>query len=108
MWCWRGRKYNWNAAELEVWFLLECRLFLIVSGLFAETITSLTLADLTLRSGREGEGTILFGPEASFAWNSAGLQGGRTQTAPRFERIAGVRDVYELIRRAQRRESGVS
>lgn len=83
---------------------------LIVSGLFTETVTSLplaTLSGLTLRSGRADEGTILFGRDAACAWDAAGLQATRTQSVLRFERIAGARDVYELIGRTQRRETGV-
>jgi hypothetical protein len=81
---------------------------LIVSGLFTRKVKSLalrTLSDLTLSETATGEGTISFGGGAPFAsWfgGFSGWPGMESYLGPRFELIPSARNVYNVIRDAQR------
>lgn len=79
----------------------------IVSGLFGRRVKSLsldTLTDLSLTERAHGAGVITFGAIPPwFWWHSAGGWPGMGQQAvPKFELAAEARQVYELIRSAQR------
>lgn len=82
------------------------RRVLIVSGIFARSVKSLELkglADLTFSEGRDGRGSIVFGPETGLAGMFGGASswpGSRTQAAPRFDLIEDARAVHRIIRDA--------
>lgn len=79
----------------------------IVAGLFSQQIKSLqlrTLSDVSLAQRRDGSGTITFGagqPMNAFfpgrSWPGAGRYG-----PPSFDMIGDAKNVYEIIRAAQR------
>jgi hypothetical protein len=80
----------------------------IIAGLFGRSIQSLdlnALPGLSLDEKASGQGTISFGAgQAPYAWlQGAGWPTGRARYAPCFDSIADARQVYELIRRAQRK-----
>lgn len=82
---------------------------IIVSGVFTRTVRSIglrTLSELTLSERKSGAGTIVFGPQESAMQFAGTGMGGRGRQAPRFELRAQTRDVYMLIREAQRRLGG--
>jgi Bacterial PH domain len=80
---------------------------LIVSGLFSQQIKSLqlrTLTDVSLTRRSDGSGTITFGPTNymnSFfpigAWPGAGRY-----APPSFDLIERAKEVYDVIRNAQK------
>lgn len=80
---------------------------LIVSGLFSQQTKSLqlrTLTDVSLTQRSDGSGTITFGPTHllnSFfpagAWPGAGRY-----APPSFDLIERAKDVYDIVRKAQR------
>ncbi len=82
---------------------------IIISGLFSRKIKSLnlrTLPDVTLEEKVNGSGTITFGTISFFTeCNRDGffrLQKARIEAVPRFEQIPQARNVYEIIRNAQK------
>ncbi|MGA8005696.1 MAG: hypothetical protein WCA17_06325 [Burkholderiales bacterium] len=81
---------------------------LIISGLIGRKVKSLslrTLSDLSLTERRNGEGLISFGGGAPFAsWfgGFAPWPGMESYMGPRFELIPNARNVYDIIREAQR------
>jgi hypothetical protein len=80
---------------------------LIVSGVFSRTIKSLslnTLSDVTLNEGRNGKGSITFGPQSPLGSMFGGTSTwpGTQQQSPRFDLIDDAKIVYEKIRSAQR------
>jgi len=80
----------------------------IVFGLFARRVKSLsidTLTDVSLteRSGGSGTITLCLVPPPFYGWYSgSGWPGFPYQTIPILELPAEAREVYEIIRRAQR------
>jgi hypothetical protein len=81
---------------------------IIASGLFSRTLKSIdlkTLAEMSLSERKNGSGFIVFGSSSPMesmigampAW--PGMQG---RFASRFDLIAEVRPVYDIIRSAQR------
>lgn len=79
----------------------------LVSGVFARRVKSLgidTITDVTLTERGDGSGTITFGPVPPYYWwyGGAGWPGFGHQTVPCFELAGDARQVYEIIRRAQR------
>lgn len=80
---------------------------LIITGLFSRTVKTLplqTLGEISLRQHADGSGTITIGPEMPFAsWYRGFAWPGMDQRlAPVFEGIPEAKQVYELIRKAQR------
>jgi hypothetical protein len=83
---------------------------IIVSGLFGRRTKSLnlrTLSDISLTERPDGSGTITFGPShplghwfASGAWPGAGQY-----TAPGFHMIDRAKEIYDVIRQAQKSAS---
>ena len=81
---------------------------IISSGVFRPTLKSLalrTLSDLTLDQRSDGSGTITFGPTSPFAMFNAGLDWPGTPRPPAYELIANAKQVYDMIREAQREAS---
>ena len=78
---------------------------IINSGVFARTSKSLnlrTLSDVTLTERADGSGTITFGPLPPFGAVYAGLSWPGMPHIPSFEMIPEARQVYGIIRDAQR------
>jgi hypothetical protein len=79
----------------------------IVSGVFVRGVKSLsldTLTDVSLTERARGGGTVAFGTLPFMHWMSAGAgwPGLGHQGAPSFDLADGAREVYEVIRAAQR------
>jgi hypothetical protein len=79
----------------------------LISGVFARRVKSLsinTLTDLSLTERGDGSGTITFGPVPPFYWwyGGAGWPGFGHHAVPSFELAGEARQVYEIIRAAQR------
>ena len=85
---------------------------IIISGLLSRKTKSLnlrTLTDVSMDEKSNGGGTITFGPGNPMAWWGRSLPwpGMGQHMPPAFELNSGVRDVYAIIRDAQR-SSGIS
>jgi hypothetical protein len=83
------------------------RRVLIISGRSTQETTSLdleSLPDLSLSERYDGEGTISFGRDyPPYGWfQFSNWPGTKGYWTPRFEGVKNVRQVYELIRKAQR------
>src|SRR5262249_7741066 len=80
---------------------------IIVGGLWSRRTRSVnlrTLSNLSLREKRDGSGTIMFGNTYQFnQWfaTDSWRDGGRL-AAPVFDMIDRAKDVYEIIRQAQK------
>jgi hypothetical protein len=79
----------------------------IISGLFSQDIKSLnlrTLTDISLSERGDGSGTITFGPAYPVGrWMPAGSWPGAGRYAPpAFDMIERAKEVYEIIRQAQK------
>jgi hypothetical protein len=79
----------------------------IVSGVFARRVKSLgidTITDVSLTERGDGAGTITFGPvRPYFGWYGGAVWPGfGHQADPSFELAGEARQVYEIIREAQR------
>ncbi|MBW8864181.1 MAG: hypothetical protein JF609_04510 [Verrucomicrobia bacterium] len=78
---------------------------LIISGFFSRNLRSLnlkTLSEINLSEKEDGTGTIAFGPAYPMTqFPGGGWPSRRGYTPPSFEMIERVRDVYDIIRRAQ-------
>jgi hypothetical protein len=80
---------------------------IIISGLFSQGVKSLnlqTLTDLSMNEKRDGTGTITFGPTHPFAtlFGSSSWPSGGWQVLPFFELVPDVKEVYRIIRDAQK------
>ncbi len=80
---------------------------IIVSGLFTQQIKSLqlrTLSDVSLIERKGGCGTITLGP--SIAMHAMAMSGswpgGRQYSPPSLTLIEGAKEVYDIIRKAQK------
>ncbi|HEX9003318.1 MAG TPA: PH domain-containing protein, partial [Blastocatellia bacterium] len=81
---------------------------IIVSGIFSKKVKSLnlrTLSDISVDEKSDGSGTITFGPSnPSSQWfGGAQFPGWQQQAAPAFDLIPNAKNVYEVIRDAQRK-----
>jgi hypothetical protein len=91
----------------RIFYAVTSERIMIVSGLFSRKVKSLsldTLTDVSLTERGNGAGMITFGPVppiygwyAGAGWPGMGLYG-----APCFELPSDARQVYEVIRSAQR------
>jgi hypothetical protein len=95
-----------KARERTVYGVTNERI-LFVGGLLARQIKSLpirNLADVTLTERRDGSGTIVFGqlPFRLDFFPMGSWPGGRRSMPPSFDFIEHARDVYDVIRSAQR------
>jgi hypothetical protein len=80
---------------------------IIISGLFQQKVKSLflrTLSDLSLMESRDGTGSISFGSSFPFASWFGGMPwpGMEQFTGPRLDTIDSPRQVYQIIREAQK------
>jgi len=81
---------------------------IISSGIFRPALKSLTLrtlSDLTLNQRSDGSGTITFGPTSPFTALNGGLDWPGMPRPPAFEFIPNAKQVYDMIREAQREAS---
>lgn len=102
-----GRFFAESLQRSKTYYALTADRVLIVSGVFSRTVKSLslnTLSDVTLTEGRDGKGTITFGPQSPFGSMFGGPSSwpGVQQQLPRFDLIDDAKGVYEKIRSAQR------
>ena len=102
-----GRFFAESMQRSKTSYALTSDRVLIVSGIFSRTVKSLsldTLSDVTLTEGRNGKGSITFGPPSPFGSMFGGTSSwpGAQQQSPRFDLIEDARIVYEKIRSAQR------
>lgn len=79
----------------------------IVSGLLFRSVKSLnidTLTDISLTERSSGGGTITFGALPPMYWwyGASNWPGAGSQQVPAFDLLHSARDVYEIIREAQR------
>ena len=79
----------------------------ILSGVLARRVKSLnlrTLTDVSLVERTDGSGTITFGAANPYAWwfHGMGWWPGVPPPTPAFELIPRAKEVYEIIRGAQR------
>lgn len=80
---------------------------IIISGLLWRQVKSLplrTLSELSLTLRKNGSGSITFGAVHAMSafFPAGGWPGAGRYSAPSFDFIEGVKDVYDLIRAAQR------
>ena len=82
---------------------------LIVSGISNRNVKSLnlrTLTDITLSEKPSGIGTITFGPTVSANWQKNFPFSRRVEPDyPLFEAIPNAKNVYEIIRQAQKTQT---
>jgi hypothetical protein len=81
---------------------------IISSGVFRPVLKSLslrTLSDITLDQRSSGIGTVTFGPASPFAALNGGLDWPGMSRPPAFEFIPNAKQVYDMIREAQREAS---
>jgi hypothetical protein len=81
---------------------------IIISGMFSQQTKSLqlrTLSDVSLTEGNSGFGTITFGPSGPYGgmFQGASWPNSRGVVTPAFEMIEGAKEVYDLIRSAQKK-----
>ncbi|MBM4046632.1 MAG: hypothetical protein FJ279_16095 [Planctomycetes bacterium] len=86
---------------------------IIISGLLSQSTKSLnlrTLSDITLSERSDGSGSITFGPTHPFGWPFQGTSwpGGSQYTSPCFDLIPNAREVYDVLRKAQRESPGLA
>jgi hypothetical protein len=79
---------------------------IVVSGVVQRKVTSInlnTMSELTLTERRDRTGTIEFG-RASLPWHAMGMEmwSPGLMSARAFERVSDAKQVYEMIRSAQR------
>ena len=84
---------------------------IILSGLFTRQVKSLqlrTLSDVTLNQGSNNHGTILFGPSPNtmgFSLPTGSWPGAARYNPPSFDLIERPKEVYDIIRQAQKKAS---
>ena len=102
-----GRFFVDAYSRARTFYGVTSERIIIVSGLFSQQTKSLqlrTLSDVSLTQRSDGSGTITFGPTHmmnSFfpagAWPGAGRY-----APPSFDLIERVKEVYDIVRKAQR------
>lgn len=79
---------------------------IIVTGLFTQQISSLTirnLSEVTLAEHADRSGTITFGPTYPMAYRvPAGWPGAAKYAVPAFDMIDNAKEIYDLIRKIQK------
>jgi len=102
-----GRFFVDAKVREKTYYALTNERAIILSGLFGRNLRAFslkTLSDININVKKDGSGTITFGPSHPMASWYSGMQwpGAGKYTAPGFEMIENARQVYELIRKAQR------
>jgi hypothetical protein len=80
----------------------------ILSGVFSQQTKSLqlrTLSDVSLTEGSSGYGTITFGPSGLYGgvFQGGSWPNSRGVASPAFEMIPDAKQVYDLVRSAQKK-----
>ncbi|WP_235532040.1 PH domain-containing protein [Pelomonas sp. Root1237] len=102
-----GRFFVEARQRANTYYAVTSERVIIVSGVFARKVKSLslrTLTDLSLSEARSGEGTITFGaqhPMAAMFGGMRGWPGAEQNLGPSFDLILNAKSVYETIRSAQ-------
>lgn len=101
-----GRFFADSALRHRTCYAVTNERVIIVSGLFRETMKSLslrTLSDMSLSTRADGSGTITLGPTTMQSWFAGtGWPGAGHNAPPALEGIPNARAVHETIRQAQR------
>jgi len=103
-----GRFFVEARQRAHTYYAVTPERVIIVSGVFARKVKSLslrTLSDLSLSESGSGEGTITFGaqhPMAAMFGGMRGWPGAAQHLGPTFDLIRDAKSVYEMIRSAQR------
>jgi len=101
-----GRFFVDAYIRRKTYYALTNDRIIIFSGIFSQTIKSLslkTLPEITMKQNRDSRGTITFGPSHPFANMYGGMWPGFGQNSiPQFEAIENVKAVYNQIRQAQK------
>ena len=102
-----GRFFGDAFRRRHLYYGVSNERLLILSEVVGHKLTSVslvTLAAMTLTQGRDGAGTITFGPTSPLAWFfwSAAWPAAARQASPSFEYIANVKVVHDLIQEALR------
>jgi len=99
-----GRFFADSMARARTYYALTNKRVLIVGGLLRQNVRSLLLrglAEMNVSEGRNGRGTITFGPVGFQTSMGRGWPGANRAAPPAFEGIEEVDRVASLIRGAQ-------
>jgi hypothetical protein len=102
-----GRFFVDARQREKTYYALTNERVIILSGLFGRSVRSLslkTLSEVNLSAKDNGRGTITFGPSQPVGgwYAGAGWPGMGKYAPPAFEMIEDARQVYTLLRKAQR------
>lgn len=102
-----GRFYVEAKQREKIFYAVTTDRVIIISGLLQQKVKSLflrTLSDLSLTESRDGTGSISFGSSFPFAsWFGGMAWPGMEQfSGPRLDTIDNPRQVYQIIREAQK------
>lgn len=105
-----GRFFVDARSRARTFYAITDERILIISGIFTQHITSLqlrTLSDVSLTQYRDGRGTITFGPThfANGLIGGASWPGSSRYASPCFDLIERAKEVYDIIRNAQKAAS---
>jgi Bacterial PH domain len=102
-----GRFFVDAHARARTFYGVTNERIIIVSGLFSQQTKSLqlrTLTDISLTQRNDGSGTITFGP--TFFMNGffpgGSWPGAGRYAPPSFDQLDGAKNVYDIIRNAQK------
>jgi Bacterial PH domain len=106
-----GRFFADSYQRARTYYGVTDQRVLILGGLFNRQTTSIalqTLGEVSIAERRDRSGSITFGtPNATYpAWWGSSWPGTSYRSAPAFDLIGDVRQVYNAIREAQRAELG--
>jgi hypothetical protein len=97
----------WRRSRIT--YAVTSERIIIQSGVFSPSVKSLnlrTISDLSLTERRDGTGTITFGPTPFNTAMFAGTPWPGVTMPPSFEAIKDAKQVYGIIRDAQRATQG--
>lgn len=102
-----GRFFLEAKQREKTCYALTNERIIIISGLFARNVKTLnlkTLSEINLNQKRNGSGTITFGASHPLAmwYSTMPWPGMGRYNSPSFDMIESVKEVYALIRKAQR------
>jgi Bacterial PH domain len=106
-----GRFITDMIARSRTTYAVTTERVIIQSGMFVTTLQSLnlrTLTNVSLSEGAGGSGTIVLGPPSPFGAWSYGVRLPGIPQAATFEHIPRAREVYAIIRDAQRSSAAAS
>jgi hypothetical protein len=99
-------RFIWDARlRARTFYGVTSDRIIIVTDFFGRRIKSLTLrtmSEVSLNERSDGSGTITFGPTHPYARWATSWPGASQFASPAFELIDRAKEIYELIRRAQK------